>query len=309
MKCSYHSGYQVALPAGHPFPISKYPLLAQQLTAEGVLGAADILEPEAVDIGSLELVHTREYLDRLQSCGLSTAEQRRLGLPWSDALWRRSRLASGGTLLAARVALKDGLAGNLAGGTHHAFADHGEGFCVLNDVAVAICKLRAEGTIERAAVIDLDVHQGNGTAATFEMVEEVFTFSMHGERNYPLEKMRSNLDVPLQDGVGDAEYLETLQRHLPSVLQRSEPDIAFYLAGVDVAAGDRYGKLALTEEGIRRRDRMVIEALRSRDVPLAIVLAGGYAAARTRTAELNAHVFREAVAYERRICRETVADA
>jgi acetoin utilization deacetylase AcuC-like enzyme len=297
MKCIYHPGYRVALPAGHPFPISKYPLLKDQLLAEGVIVTGDILEPEPIDIEILGLVHTPEYLRKLQSSGLSAAEQRRLGLPWSDDLWRRSRLAAAGTLRAARSALSDGLAANLAGGTHHAFADHGEGFCVLNDVAVAICKLRAGGAIGRAVVIDLDVHQGNGTAAIFEAVDEVFTFSMHGERNYPLKKMRSNLDVPMRDGTGDAEYLDALVRHLPAVLEAGA-DIAFYLAGVDVAAGDRYGKLALTEEGIRRRDRLVIEAVRDRGVPLTIVLAGGYAATRARTAELHAHAFREAVAYE-----------
>jgi acetoin utilization deacetylase AcuC-like enzyme len=299
MKCSYHPGYQVALPSGHPFPISKYPLLKAQLLAEGVLTPGDLLAPEPVDLDALELVHTRGYLGKLTSTGLSASEQRRLGLPWSNALWLRSRLASGGTLLAARAALEDGLAGNLAGGTHHAFADHGEGFCVINDVAIAAAKLRAEGAVERAAVIDLDVHQGNGTAAIFESVEEVFTFSMHGERNYPLAKMRSNLDVPLRDGAGDAEYLDTLQRHLPGVLERSQADLAFYLAGVDVAAGDRYGKLALTEEGIRQRDRCVIETVRAGGVPLVIVLAGGYAETRARTAELHTHAFREATAYER----------
>jgi acetoin utilization deacetylase AcuC-like enzyme len=209
-------------------------------------------------------------------------------------------LASGGTLLAARAALDLGLSGNLAGGTHHAFADHGEGFCVLNDVAIAVAKLRLEGAIERAAIIDLDVHQGNGTAAIFEGTDEVFTFSMHGERNYPTEKMRSDLDVPLKDGVEDVEYLDSLQRHLPTVLEKAGADIAFYLAGVDVAAGDRYGKLKLSEEGIRARDRAVIETVRGRKVPLVIVLGGGYAATRARTAELHAHAFREAVAYERR---------
>ena len=300
MKCIYHPGYQLALPAGHPLPISKYPVLRDQLLTEGVLALGDFLEPEPIDMQDLGLVHTPEYLRKLQSSGLSAAEQRRLGLPWSDALWRRSRLAAGGTLLAARAALSDGLAANLAGGTHHAFADHGEGFCVFNDVAVAIGKLRAEGAIERAAVIDLDVHQGNGTAAIFEAVDQVFTFSMHGERNYPLNKMRSNLDVPLRDGAGDAEYLDALQRHLPKVLE-ADADMAFYLAGVDVAAGDRYGKLALTEDGIRRRDRLVIEAVRERGVPLTIVLAGGYAASRARTAELHAHAFREAVSYAGRI--------
>jgi acetoin utilization deacetylase AcuC-like enzyme len=280
--------------------MSKYSLLKDLLLAEGILSAADILQPEPVDAPTLGLVHTREYLDKLESSGLSAAEQRRLGMPWSEALWRRSRLASAGTLLAARAALEEGLAGNLAGGTHHAFADHGEGFCVLNDIAIAIRKLQAEREIERAAIIDLDVHQGNGTAAIFEDDDAVFTFSMHGERNYPSVKMRSNLDLPLRDGMGDEEYLEALQRNLPSVLDSAGADIVFYLAGVDVAAGDRYGKLALTEEGIRLRDRRVIEEVRSRGAPLVIVLAGGYAPSRARTAELHAHVFREAVAYELR---------
>lgn len=299
MKCSYHPGYQVPLPAGHPFPISKYPLLKDRLLTEGVLAPDDFVEPAAVDRETLALVHTADYLDKLESSGLSAAEQRRLGLPWSEALWLRSRLACGGTLLAARTALDSGLSANLAGGTHHAFADHGEGFCVLNDVAIAIAKLRKESVIERALVVDLDVHQGNGTAAIFEGVDEVFTFSMHGERNYPTEKMRSTLDVGLRDGADDAEYLGELHGHLPAVLAAAQPDMAFYLAGVDVAAGDRYGKLALSEEGIRRRDRYVIESVRDRQVPLVIVLGGGYAASRERTAELHAHVFREAVAYER----------
>ena len=283
--------------------MSKHSLLKERLLAEGVLAAGDLMEPEMIDIDTALLVHRREYLDQLQSAGLSAAELRRLGLPWSEALWRRSRLASGGTLLAARSALGDGLAGNLAGGAHHAFPDHGEGFCILNDVAIAIAKLRVEGSISRAAVIDLDVHQGNGTAAIFAGVPEVFTFSMHGERNYPSAKMRSTLDVALPDGTEDAGYLDLLARHLPSLLERSGADVAFYLAGVDVAAGDRYGKLALTEEGIRRRDRLVIREVRARAMPLVIVLAGGYAASPSRTAELHAHVFREAVASERAACR------
>ena len=299
MRAVYHPSYQIALPPGHPFPMSKYSLLRDQLLSEGTLGEGDILRPEPLDTATLEKVHTPEYLAKLAASALSAAEQRRLGLPWSDALWQRSLLASAGTLLAAREARGGGMAGNLAGGTHHAFADHGEGFCVLNDVAIAIRQLRAERAIGRAAVIDLDVHQGNGTAAIFESDEEVFTFSMHGERNYPLAKMRSNRDVPLQDGVGDTEYLEVLARHLPSVLDAARADMVFYLAGVDVAAGDRYGKLTLTEEGIRQRERAVIEAVRGRGLPLVIVLAGGYAATRMRTAELHAHVFREAVAYER----------
>jgi acetoin utilization deacetylase AcuC-like enzyme len=299
MKLSYHPSYQLALPQGHPFPMSKYSLLNDLLLAEGILESGDILRPEPLDAATLELVHTPEYLAKLAASGLTAAEQRRLGLPWSEALWHRSRLASAGTLLAARAALDQGLAGNLAGGTHHAFADHGEGFCVLNDVAIAIRRLQAEHAIERAAVIDLDVHQGNGTAFIFEHDAAVFTFSMHGERNFPLAKMRSNLDVSLRDGVGDAEYLDSLLCHLPTVLDTAGADIVFYLAGVDVAAGDRYGKLALSEAGIQWRDREVIAAVRGRGLPLSIVMAGGYAATRKRTAELHAHAFREAVAYER----------
>jgi len=300
MKCSYHPGYQVALPGHHPFPIAKYPLLKDRLLAEGILASADLMQPEPLNRDVLALVHTPEYLDKLESSSLSMAEQRRIGLPWSDALWLRSRLAAAGTLLAARTALESGLSGNLAGGTHHAFADHGEGFCVLNDVAIAIAKLREEGAIERALVVDLDVHQGNGTAAIFEEDDAVFTFSMHGERNYPAMKMRSSLDVGLPDGVGDADYLQSLDRHLSMVLERGAVDIAFYLAGVDIAADDRYGKMSLTDSGIRERDRHVIAALRELGIPVAIVLGGGYAATPERTAELHAHAFREAVAYERR---------
>jgi acetoin utilization deacetylase AcuC-like enzyme len=298
MRAVYHPSYQIALPPGHPFPMSKYSLLKDLLLSDGTLRDGDILRPQPPDTTTLERVHTPEYLAKL-AAGLSAAEQRRLGLPWSDALWQRSLLASAGTLLAAREALNDGMAGNLAGGTHHAFADHGEGFCVLNDVAIAIRQLQAERAIRRAAVIDLDVHQGNGTAAIFETDDEVFTFSMHGERNYPLAKMRSNLDLPLNDGVGDTEYLQMLHQHLPTVFDAAKADLVFYLAGIDVAAGDRYGKLTLTEEGIRQRERAVIEAVRGRGLPLVIVLAGGYASTRARTAELHAHVFREAVAYER----------
>jgi len=300
LRYCYHPGYQLGLSPQHPFPMSKYPLLMELLLSEGVLHSGDLLVPEPLERWILERVHTTEYLDKLESSGLSLAEQRLLGFPWSEALWLRSRLAAGGTLLAGRTALKLGLAANLAGGTHHAFADHGEGFCVLNDVAIAITQLRAEGLIDRATIIDLDVHQGNGTAAIFEGVDQVFTFSMHGEQNYPIRKMRSSLDISLPSGVGDAQYLDKLADNLPVVFG-GKPEIVFYLAGVDVAAGDRYGKLKLTEQGISGRDRAVIEAVRGRGIPLVIVLAGGYAESRVRTAELHAHVFREAVNYQRQL--------
>jgi len=280
--------------------MSKYPLLKDLLLGEGLLVAADLVEPAPIDLGTAARVHSDEYLAKLTGAALSTAEIRQLGLPWSEALWLRSRLAAGGTLLAARIALAEGIAANLAGGTHHAFADHGEGFCVLNDVAIAIAQLRAEARIERVLVIDLDVHQGNGTAAIFAGDEAVYTFSMHGEKNYPARKMRSTVDIALADGMGDAEYLGILEAQLPRMLQAAHADLVFYVAGVDVAAGDRYGKLRLSDEGVRAREESVVSAVRELGLPLCIVLAGGYAQTRTRTAELHVHVFRAALAVEQR---------
>ena len=279
--------------------MGKYPLLKQLLLEQRLLRPEDLIEPSPLERATLELVHTPAYLDKLESGSLSAAEVRRLGIPWSAALWRRSRLACAGTLLAARHALAEGIAGNLAGGTHHAFHDHAEGFCVLNDIAIAVRRLLLEGAIRRAVVIDLDVHQGNGTASIFEHDNRVFTFSMHGERNYPADKMRSSLDVGIRDGATDQDYLKLLASHLPRVLESSDPDLAFYLAGVDVAAGDRYGKLALTAGGVSARDRYVIEAVRGKGVPLAVVLGGGYAPDTMQTARLHALVFREAADFQR----------
>jgi acetoin utilization deacetylase AcuC-like enzyme len=232
------------------------------------------MQPEEAPLELLSRVHTAEYLAKLEAGTLSDQEIRRLGVPWSPRLWRRSRLAAAGTLLAARAALEDGLAGNLAGGTHHAFADRGEGFCVLNDVAVAVRALQDSGEARRALVVDLDVHQGNGTAAIFAGDADVFTLSLHGERNYPTQKMRSTLDVGLPDGTGDEAYLAALEQALATALSSFEPDVVFYLAGVDPAAGDRYGRLALTEDGLRRRDRFVVGTLRDRGLPVVLLLAG-----------------------------------
>jgi len=299
MRVSYHPDYYVELPPTHPFPMAKYPAVRDRLLGEGVIEVGDIMQPEEAPFGLLARVHTAEYLAKLESGTLSEQEVRRLGVPWSARLWRRSRLAAAGTLQAAYAALEDGLAGNLAGGTHHAFADRGEGFCVLNDVAIAVRELQQAGAIEQALVVDLDVHQGNGTAAIFEGDPRVFTLSLHGERNYPTQKMRSTLDIGLPDGTGDEAYLTVLEAALDKALGCFEPDVVFYLAGVDPAAGDRYGRLALTEDGLRRRDRRVFGALRGQDLPVVILLAGGYAATAQRTAELHANTFREAAAFER----------
>jgi acetoin utilization deacetylase AcuC-like enzyme len=292
MRYAYHPDYHLPLPPAHPFPMAKYPLLHERLVARGWLRPEDRIEPAEAALEDLARVHTAEYLARLESGTLDAAEVRRIGVPWSSRLWRRSRLAAQGTLEAARAALEDGRAGNLAGGTHHAFADHGEGFCVLNDVAIAIRRLQHDGSARRALVVDLDVHQGNGTAAIFADDPDVYTFSMHGERNYPVRKMRSTLDVGLGDGVGDDQYLALLRQHLGRALAEASPDVVFYLAGVDPVAGDRYGRLALSEAGLREREREVLGACRDR--PLVVTIAGGYASTPERTAELHAVVFEEA---------------
>ena len=299
MRCASHPDYYVQLPPSHPFPMAKYPLLFERLQATGLLAESDLMEPAEAALADLRLVHSSTYLGQLESGSLDAAAVHRIGVPWSPALWRRSRLAAQGTLEAARVALEDGLAGNLAGGTHHAFPGHGEGFCILNDVAVAIRVLQRDALVRRALVIDLDVHQGNGTAAIFEDDADVFTFSMHGERNYPTRKMRSTLDVGLVDGMGDEEYLALLQRHLDAIFASFVPDLVFYLAGVDAVQGDRYGRLSLSDRGLRLRERRVLEACAAHGLPVVITIAGGYAATPHRTAELHSIVFEEAVALQR----------
>jgi len=294
VRVSYSPGYFVPLPDGHPFPMAKFPELRRILREEGLIDDSDVMEPEPADWSDLRLVHGREYLDALRRGELGRRAERRLGLPWSPRLVRRSRLAVQGTLDAAWAAIRDGRAANLAGGTHHAFPDRGEGFCVLNDVAVAIRVLRDSRWIRRSLVVDLDVHQGNATAAVFREDEAVFTYSVHGARNYPFVKEVSTRDVPLADGTGDDGYLEALVSSLPAAFRRAEPDLVFYLAGVDPVVGDRFGRLALTPEGLAARDRYVLELAERNSVPIVLLLSGGYASTAARTAELHAVVHREA---------------
>ena len=300
LRVAYSAGYTVPLPEGHRFPMGKFLALRQVLERDGIIGPADIVEPEEAAWEDLALVHAPEYLYRLRHGTLGPAEERRLGLPWSPALVRRSRLAVQGTVNAGWMALENGVAANLAGGTHHAFPDHGEGFCVLNDVGVAVRVLRRGGWIRRALVVDLDVHQGNGTAAVFADDPDTFTFSMHGAGNYPFRPLPSDLDVALPDGTGDDGYEEALRRFLPEAVSRSRPDLVFYLAGVDVLQGDRFGRLALTRAGLERRDRRVIGTLRDDGVALTLLLSGGYAATPEETAELHAIAHRTAVDVEAR---------
>lgn len=268
--------YVIPLPEGHRFPIAKYALLRDRALAEGIVAAERLHDPPRASREALLRVHTADYVDRFTEGRLEEAEIRRIGFPWSPHLVERSYRATGGTLAAAAAALELGVAMNFAGGTHHAFPGHGEGFCVFNDVAVAIRELQCEGRIARAAVIDLDVHQGNGTHAIFEGDRSVHTFSMHGERNYPFRKVPGTLDLELPDGTGDADYLDLLAAHLPRVLHEGAPDLVCYLAGADPHEHDRLGRLRLTFDGLARRDRLVIESCREVGIPVVVVIAGGY---------------------------------
>ena len=268
--------YTFPLPEGHRFPIGKYERLREQVLVEGIVPAAALREPGRATRDSLLLVHTADYVDRFCSGRLTPNELRRLGFPWSPALVERSLRAVGGTCEAAAAALEHGIAMNLAGGTHHAFPDHGEGFCVFNDVAIAIRLLQQSGRIRRATIVDLDVHQGNGTNAIFTGDNSVFTFSMHGGRNYPFHKVAGSLDVDLTDAANDELYLTLLAEHLPRVLARSEPDLVIFLAGADPHEGDALGRLGLTFDGLARRDAFVIDVCREVGLPVVITIAGGY---------------------------------
>jgi acetoin utilization deacetylase AcuC-like enzyme len=276
LHCWSSAHYVIPLPAGHRFPIAKYALLRDAVIAEGVVPREAVHDPPRAALADVLRVHDRAYVDRLLAGTLTPAEQRTMGFPWSEALVERSLRAAGGTLAAAAHALSAGIAMNLAGGTHHAFASHGEGFCVLNDVAIAIRSLRAQGRLRRAAVVDLDVHQGNGTHALFRDDGETFTFSMHGRRNYPFRKVAGRLDVELEDGTGDDEYLARLEEALPAALAAARPDLVVYLAGADPHEGDSLGRLCLTFDGLMRRDAFVLDSCRSVGVPVAIAIAGGY---------------------------------
>jgi acetoin utilization deacetylase AcuC-like enzyme len=268
--------------------MGKYRLLREALLASGLLQANELVPAEPVEVEALLLVHTPRWVRAMLEDHLTESEERRLGFPWSPELVTRSRAAVGGTCAAAARALTEGIGGNLAGGTHHAFPDHGEGYCVFNDIAVSIRVLQAEGSVRRALVVDLDVHQGNGTAAVFDEDPDVFTFSMHGERNFPFRKQRSSLDIGLPDGVGDDVYLDVLSRHLPRVLEAARPDIVYYQAGVDPLAEDTLGRLSLTHAGLEARDTFVLEAARRSGIPVVVTLGGGYA--RPLEATVRAHI-------------------
>jgi acetoin utilization deacetylase AcuC-like enzyme len=274
MNAFYSDRFVLPLPLGHRFPMDKYRLLRERVAAE--LPSVRLNEPEAVADGELALAHAPDYIDRISNGRLSAAEVRAIGFPWSEQMVQRSRRSTGATIAACRAALAEGVAVNLAGGTHHASADRGEGFCCFNDAAVAARLMQAERRAARIAIIDLDVHQGNGTAAILGRDDSVFTLSLHGEHNYPFRKVPGHLDVSLPDGTSDAEYLAALEGALAVLDTRFRADLLIYLAGADVFHADRLGRLALTAAGIAERDARVFEYARRRGLPIAVAMAGGY---------------------------------
>jgi acetoin utilization deacetylase AcuC-like enzyme len=279
MRAFYCDHFVLPLPDTHSFPMAKYRKLRERVLAEGIIDRDDLVEPAAASIQQLTLAHDREYVGDVIEGRLTAEQQRRIGFPWSPAMAERARRSVGGTIAAARLALLEGAAVNLAGGTHHAFRDHGAGYCVFNDVAVAARVIQADAAARgsappRLAVVDCDVHQGDGTAAIFSGDPSVFTLSLHGEKNFPFRKETSDLDVMLPDGTQDDEYLERLSMAVDETLDRQDPDLVFYLAGADPYEGDRLGRLKLTIEGLQARDRLVVE--RCHGIPIAGCMGGGY---------------------------------
>jgi acetoin utilization deacetylase AcuC-like enzyme len=291
----HHPAYTTALPADHRFPMGKFPALADALVAEGIAVSGGFHSPSAPAPRQwLELVHEPAYVEGVLSGRAGPEIEREIGLPLTEAVVRRARYACAGTVLTGRLALRAGIACNTAGGGHHARPERGAGFCVFNDVAVAIRVLQADGLIERALVVDLDVHQGDGTAAAFANDPTVITFSMHSEKNYPLRKVPSDVDIGLPDRTDDDTYLGALAEALPPLLDAQRPDVVFYNAGVDPHRNDRLGRLALSDEGIAARDHFVIEAVRRRSIPLAGIIGGGYQNDVAALARLHASLHRTA---------------
>jgi acetoin utilization deacetylase AcuC-like enzyme len=288
MRLFAHDVYSYPLPPGHRFPLGKYRLVREGAEAAGL----DVAPARAATREELLLAHAVAYVARVDAGGLDRREQLALGLPWSPELVERSRRSVGATLMAAGAALEDGAAANVGGGTHHAFADSGRGFCVFNDVVVAARALRAAGRVGRVLVCDLDVHQGDGTHAAFLEEPEVFTFSVNGFRNYPFRRVPGDLELDLADGTGDDAYLDGLGRLLPQAVARARPDVCFFLAGADPYEGDRLGRLALTKAGLAERDALVRDTLARAGVPVCVTLAGGYAEPIEDTVEINLSTLR-----------------
>ena len=291
MKFVYSEQYDLNL-GTHVFPSIKYRLIKEKLLRDGIAAPQDFVEAPAASDDDVALVHHREYIRKLQAGKLSYLEIMRLEIPYSPELVRAVWLSAGGSILAGRLALKDGVAVNVGGGFHHAYPDHGEGFCVLNDIAIGIRKLQKEGSIERAMTVDCDVHQGNGTAAIFGGDHTVFTLSIHQEHNYPYPKPPSSLDINLGDGVEDAEYLDELRKGLDAALGEFQPDLIAYVAGADPYENDQLGGMKISLAGLERRDRLVFEKASAKNIPVFVCLAGGYARRVEDTVQIHTNTMR-----------------
>jgi acetoin utilization deacetylase AcuC-like enzyme len=292
LRIANHPIYTHPLPKGHRFPMEKYDLVPRQLLFEGTCSESNFFLPEAATQEAILAVHDPIYLESLDKQTLDRKAIMALGLPLSPELVKREKILVGGTIKAAEYALEYGIAMNIAGGTHHAYTSKGEGFCLLNDQAIAARYLQREKNIEKILFIDLDVHQGDGTAQIFENDPGVFTFSMHGENNFPFQKQRSSLDIPLTDGTGDEDYLNTLKKYLPLLMQKVDPQFVFYQCGVDILGTDQLGKLSCTIEGCKERDRMVLQACHEMKVPVECSMGGGYSKAIRTIIEAHANTFR-----------------
>lgn len=291
---AYDPLYAHPLPEGHRFPMLKYELIPQQLLYEGTIHHNNFFSPRPCADEVILLTHTSEYLQKLREQTLSPKEQRHIGFPQSPELTQRELIITQGTIDCCHHAMANGVAINVAGGTHHAFADRGEGFCLLNDFAVASNYLLNENAVDKILIIDLDVHQGNGTAKIFEAEERVFTFSMHGSNNYPFHKEKSDLDIELKDGIDDDAYLQRLKQTLPALIQKVKPQFAFFLSGVDILATDKFGKLKLSLAGCRERDEFVFWQLKENKIPCVVAMGGGYSPGIKTIVEAHCNTFRVA---------------
>lgn len=297
LQIVHHPDYDAGFAVNHRFPMSKYPLLMDALRARGLAGPNALNTAEPAPASWLKLAHAADYVDQVLACTVPEKIEREIGFPVGPRVSLRAQLATGGTMLAARLALRHGIACNTAGGSHHARRTQGAGFCTFNDVAVAAMMLLAEGTAQKILVVDLDVHQGDGTADILSDEPRAFTFSMHGDRNYPVRKIASDLDIALPDGTGDAAYLETLGGILPELAAKARWDIVLYNAGVDVHAEDRLGRLSLSDDGLRARDEMVIRHFRALGIPVCGVIGGGYSTDVAALAARHAILFEVASGY------------
>ena len=294
LKVAFDPIYKYQLPEGHRFPMEKYELLPEQLLYEGTLETKNFFTPKALDNDEILLTHTQEYLQKLDSMTLPRKEAIKIGFPMTDTLVRRGKVIAGGTYACAQYAQSHGIALNIAGGTHHAYANHGEGFCVFNDIAISANLMLERKEASRILVIDLDVHQGNGTAHIFKDCPEVFTFSMHGAKNYPHRKEQSDLDIGLPDHIEGPDYLHILAENLPRVLDQFQPDFIFYLSGVDILENDKLGRLKVKKTDCKRRDHFVLNLCHQNQIPVAVSMGGGYADRLADIIDAHANTFRTA---------------